>query len=125
MPALAVFFVIDTSACGVTVTVCEAVLLPPFVSPGVAETVAEAVVGPVAGAVMERTSVGAEPAGAIEIAVEQVATPPESAPQVQPVPEKVNEVTPAGKVLETVIVPEAASGPALETTMENDSGFPA
>jgi hypothetical protein len=68
---------------------------------------------------------GAALDGAIDVAVEQVAMPPESAPHVQPGPEKVNEVTPAGKVLAIVTMPLVAFGPELEALSANESGLPA
>ena len=116
---------IARSAWAMTVTDCDAVLLPLFGSAVLAETLAESTAGPELGAVIERVSGGAELDAVIGVDVEQVATLPLSGPQVQPGPEKVNEVTPAGKVLEMVTVPLVASGPVLETLSVNDSELPA
>src|SRR3954468_19064822 len=115
--------VMARSDCATTVTDCVAELLPLFGSAVVAETVAVSTAGPLAGADIESVSVGAEPALAIEVAVEQVAVLPASDPHVHPVPEKVNDVTPDGKVFVTVTVPLVASGPLLLTTIANDSGL--
>src|SRR3954462_8467533 len=117
--------VVLRSDCATTVTDCVAVLLPLFGSPVPEMTLAVSTAGPEAGAVIESVSGGAEPGGAIVVAFVQVATPPLSEPQLHPAPEKVNEVTPLGKVLETPTVPLVASGPALVTLIANDSGLPA
>src|SRR5437588_683497 len=112
------------SASAFTVTVCVAELLPLFGSDATEGTLAVSTAGPLPGAVIESVSVGAEPPLAIDPA-EQLAAPPDSGPQVHPVPEKVNDVTPAGKVFVIATVPLVASGPLLLTTMANESGLPA
>jgi hypothetical protein len=90
-----------------------------------AETDAESTAGPEAGAFMTIVSGVALPLAGIEVVDVQVMTDPESAPQLQPVPEPVAAVTPDGTVFETVIVPLVASGPALATLSTNDNGAPA
>src|SRR4051812_48174049 len=94
IPTLAVFLVIETSAFGVTVIDCDAVLLAAFGSAVTAETEAESAAGPEAGAVMAIVNEGALPLAGMEVVDVQVRTDPESAPQFQPVPEPVAAVTP-------------------------------
>src|SRR3954471_15974786 len=96
--------VMARSDCATTVTDCDAELLPLFGSPVLAETVAVSTAGPLAGAVIDSVSSGAEPAFGIDVPLVEVAVPPERGPHVQPVPEKVNAVTPDGKVFVTVTV---------------------
>src|SRR5436309_11969534 len=99
------------SDCATTVTDCVAELLPLLGSDAPDGTLAVSTAGPLLGADIESVRVGAEPPLAID-PTEQFAAPPDSGPQVHPVPAKVNEVTPDGKVLVTVTV-LVGSGPAL------------
>src|ERR1044072_2836489 len=104
-------FTICRSATASTVVLLLAVLLPLLPSYG-EETVALLVMLPLSGgAVMEKVSVGYEPALAIASAEVQVIVPPDGAAQVQPVPEPLAPVTPAGSVSTTVVVPPVVFGP--------------
>src|SRR5207248_10323375 len=111
------------AACAATVTDCVAELLPLFGSEATDGTLTVSTAGPVAGAIIERVSVGEEPPFAID-PTEQLAAPPDRGPHVQPVPEKVNDVTPEGKVFVTVTM-LVGSGPAFETTIANERELPA
>src|SRR3954470_5850468 len=115
--------VMARSDCATIVTDCVAELLPLFGSDDAEGTLAVSTAGPLAGGGMGRGGVGADPPLAID-PTEQLAAPPNSGPQLQPVPENVNEVTPAGKVFVTIMM-LVGSGPALERPIANESGLPA
>src|ERR1041384_5489331 len=99
------------SATPFTVVLLLAVLFVALPSNG-EETVALFVMTPLlGGAFIEIVSVGYDnvlPIAAVEV---QVIVPPDGAPQVQPLPEPLAPVTPAGSVSTTVVVPAVVSGP--------------
>src|SRR5258707_475977 len=112
------FLVMERLACGPTLVVTLAVLLEAFGSAVELETVALLVMLPEAtGAVMEIVKVGSELPLLRGPGVVQVMTEPTGAPQGHPVPDPLGEVTLAGSVLATVIVPLAGSVPRFETSI--------
>src|SRR5207237_10560345 len=118
-------FVMARSACGTTVVGTLAVLLALFVSIA-EETVALFIIPPpVTGAVIAIVSVASELPVVMIVVFVHVIVPPAGAPHVQPVPEPLAAVTPAGSVSTTVIVPTVGSGPLLMTLIGELSGAPA
>src|SRR5712692_2040500 len=105
------FFTIETSACGTTLVLAEAVFFAPFKSFG-DETVALSVTSPpFAGAVIDIVRAGKVPLLPITAIDEHMMIPPDGAPHVQPDPDPLAALTPAGSVLLTLVVPLVGSGP--------------
>src|SRR5207302_9756891 len=113
-----IVFVTARLACGPTFVVTLALLLDGVGSETELETLALLVMLPLAtGAVMETVSVGNELPLASGPGLVQVMVPPEGAPQVQPVPDALAALTPAGSVSTTVMTPLVGSGPRFETSI--------
>src|SRR5438552_1674125 len=99
------FFVIDRSACALTVVFDDAVLFAPLLSFAF-ETVALSVaVTPFAGAVIVNVRFGNVLPLLMTAVLVQVIVPPDGAPHDQFVPDPLAPLTPAGSVLTTVVVP--------------------
>src|SRR5207302_10658528 len=105
-------FVTARLACGPTFVVTLAVLLDGVGSETELETVALLVTLPLAiGAVMETVSVDSELPLVSGPGLVQVMVPPEGVPQVQPVPDALAALTPAGSASTTAPTPPVGTWP--------------